>query len=134
MARVDGKSLGTVDFKIDHTPHLGMVSRPSPAVLLFKELRDFLKEFDPSHKFNKWIADMKSVLKENMFAGDYIAKKIPKHYIRRYGVNSLYRYDHPEGFRSCYTLLEYGRLGVCLVILDLRTHPEYDKIFRYRTT
>lgn len=62
------------------------------------------------------------------------AKKIPKHYIRRYGVNSLYRYDHPEGFRSCYTLLEYGRLGVCLVILDLRTHPEYDKIFRYRTT
>lgn len=124
-----------VGLKVAHVSCLHMVSRPSPAVHLSEELEDFLKEINPNHKFNKWIADMKSVLKENMFAGNCIRKKqIPKHYIRRYGVNNLYRYDHPEGFRSCYTLVEYGGLGVCPLILDLKTHDEYNRIFGYRTT
>ncbi len=93
-------------------------------------------KYDPDHKFNKWIGDMKSVLKGNMFAGNHIKKKLtPQHYIRRYGVsNNLYRYEHPEGFRSCYALLDYDGLGVCPLILDLKTHSEYDKIFGYRTT
>ena len=82
-----------------------MPRKPSPAVYLDKELEDMLKKLDSNHKFNKWIADMKSVLKENMLAGDRIRKKqIPRHYVGRYGVNNLYRYDHPEGYRSCYTL------------------------------
>jgi hypothetical protein len=112
-----------------------MVIRPSLAVHLSRELEDFLKKFGPSHKFNKWIEDMKIVLKGNMLAGNRIQKQlIPAHYIRRYGVNNLYRYDHPEGFRSCYVLLKYNGLGVCPLVLDLMTHPEYDKRFGYKTT
>ena len=104
-------------------------------MFLSKELEDFLKELDSNHRFNRWVADMKSVLKENMFAGECIGKKrIPKHYARRYGVNNLYRYDHPEGFRSCYTLVMCEGLGVCPLIIDLKTHTDYDKIFGYKTT
>ena len=112
-----------------------MPRKPSPAVYLDKELEDILKKLDSNHKFNKWIADMKSVLKENMLAGDRIRKKqIPRHYVGRYGVNNLYRYDHPEGYRSCYTLTEHNQMGVCPLILDLKTHDEYSKIFGYRTS
>jgi hypothetical protein len=111
-----------------------MVSKSSPAVYLSKDLRDFLRRYDPNHKFNKWIADMKSVLWENMFAGDCIPKRqIPVRYKRRYGINNLYRYPHPEGHRSCYTLLKFERVGVCPLILDLLTHAEYNKLFGYTT-
>jgi len=109
-----------------------MVRKPSPAVFLSEELEDFLKGLEPDHKFHRWIDDMKGVLKENMLAGDCIGKKqIPGHYVRRYRVNNLYRYDHPEGYRSCYTLTEHNQMGVCPTVLDLKTHDEYDKIFGY---
>jgi hypothetical protein len=111
-----------------------MVRKPSPAVFLSGELEDFLKEIDPTHKFHKWVKDMKSVLKENMLAGECIKKKqIPRHYVTGYGVNNLYRYDHPEGYRSCYTLTERDDMGVCPTILDLKTHDEYGEVFGYRT-
>lgn len=102
-------------------------------MFLSEELQDYLKGLGPSHKFNKWIEGMKSVLKENMIAGECIRKKqIPGQYVKRYGVNNLYRYEHPEGYRSCYTLTEHGDLGVCPMILDVKTHDEYNKIFGYR--
>jgi hypothetical protein len=73
---------------------------------------------------------MEKVLGENMYAGELIRKsQIPKQYIDRYGVNNLYRYSHPEGFRSCYTVV-----NCCPVILDIMSHAEYDKVFGYRTS
>jgi hypothetical protein len=73
---------------------------------------------------------MKEVLKENMYAGELIRKsQIPKQYIDKYHVNNLYRYSHPEGFRSCYRIL-----NGCPYILDVMSHAEYDKVFGYRTT
>ena len=111
-----------------------MVIKPSPAVYLSEDLQNLLKDLDPSHKFNKWVADMKLTLKGNMLAGDSIPKQqIPAYYVQHYGVNNLYRYDHPEGFRSCYALLKYDELGVCPQVLDLLTHAQYDKRFKYKT-
>jgi hypothetical protein len=107
-----------------------MVSKPSPAVHRSAELVNFLKGFSSTHKFHKWINDMESVLKGNMFAGDCIRKKqIPSHYRKRFGVNNLYHYDHPEGFRSCYALVKFQGLGVCPLILDLKDHDEHARIF-----
>ncbi len=73
---------------------------------------------------------MKAVLRENVYAGEQIRKsQIPRKYMDHYGVNNLYRYSHPEGFRSCYTVI-HG----CAYILDIMSHAEYDKVFGYRTT
>ena len=78
---------------------------------------------------------MESILKENMFAGEQIRKKIiPAHYVERYGVNNLFCYAHPEGFRSCYTIIKIDDVGICPVVLDLLSHSEYDRIFGYKTT
>jgi len=73
---------------------------------------------------------MADALKENKFAGDLIKKsQIPNIYLVKFKVTNLYRYSHPEGYRSCYTIVRW-----CPVILDLMSHPEYDKVFKYKTT
>lgn len=107
-----------------------MRREPSPKVFLFKELHSLLENLKPDHKSVKWIQNMADALKENKFAGELIRKsQIPKVYIERFKVNNLYRYSHPEGYRSCYTIL-----NECPHILDLMSHAEYDKVFKYKTT
>jgi hypothetical protein len=102
----------------------------SPAVFLSERLDSFLKGLKPNHKFVKWINSMADALKENKFAGELIRKsQIPRFYVEKYRVNNLYRYSHPEGFRSCYTIVEE-----CPRILDLMSHSVYDRVFKYETT
>jgi len=107
-----------------------MVRKPSPKVFISEDLAKLLKKVGPQNKISKWVGDMKEVLRENMYAGELIRKsQVPKRYIDCYAVNNLYRYSHPEGFRSCYTIV-----NGCPYILDVMSHQEYDKIFGYRTT
>jgi len=110
-----------------------MVRFPSPAVFRSVELDQFLRSPELDTKLRRWIENMEAVLKENKYAGDLIRKnQIPSHYIQRYGVNNLYRYQHPEGYRSCYTITQVEGYGVCPTILDILSHDEYDRIFGYR--
>ena len=107
-----------------------MVRKPAPEVFVSDELAKHIEELGTKHKITKWINNMKEVLKENMYAGELIRKsQIPRQYHNRYNVNNLYRYSHPEGFRSCYTIL-----NGCPYILDIMSHPEYDLVFGYKTT
>lgn len=102
---------------------------PSPEVFLSIELDNYMKQ-NPQSKLAKYIRDMAAVLKQNKLAGEQIGKsRIPKHYFRKYGVSNLYRYDHSEGYRSCYTIV-----NKCPRILDILPHPVYDRIFGYKTT
>ena len=101
----------------------------SPAVFLSMKLDIFLKSLGPDDKRAKWVGRMAVVLKENKFAGEPLKKsQIPRSYIEQYQVNNLFRYGHPEGYRSCYTIVNF-----CPHILDIMSHKEYDKIFGYKT-
>ena len=109
-----------------------MVRRPSQAVFRSENLHKFLKT-QPNSKLGKWIEEMEIVLKENMYAGEQVRKsQIPSYYVQNYGVNNLYRYAHPEGYRSCYTIFNEKGLGVCPHILDIMSHEEYNRIFGYK--
>ena len=82
----------------------------------------------------KWVDDMQEVLAENMFAGDNVPKdRIPRNYKYRFWDNELFLYDHPQGYRSTYTLRNVGE-GVSVFIFDIMSHKEYDKRFGYRTS
>lgn len=113
-----------------------MSSNPAPCdgVGLSPELDAELKTLAPDHKFHKWITEgMADALMFNRQAGEKIQEdRIPPHYISVYGVNNLYRYGHPEGFRSCYTLLDMEDGKICGWILDIMTHKEYERRFDYR--
>ncbi|RLC72148.1 MAG: hypothetical protein DRI26_03595 [Chloroflexi bacterium] len=111
------------------------VRRPAPAVFRSKELDEFIRGLDPGDRRRIWVEDMERVLKENMYAGDLIPRRqIPSYYVEHYGVTNLYRYRHPEGYRSCYTLFNREGLGVCPTILDLMTHRAYERRFGYRSS
>lgn len=110
-----------------------MVKKPSKAVYVSKELSELLAGLGNDHKNIKWINNMKVRLIENMLAGIKIKKRqIPKYYVDLYGVNNLFLFKHPEGHRSCYTLHLFEGLGTCPVILDLMSHPEYERLFGYK--
>lgn len=103
---------------------------PSSSVFISEELDALLKEAGPQRKFSKWIGSMSDTLKENMYAGQLIQKRlIPDYYVGKYGVNHLFRYSHPEGYRSC-NIIENKSTR----LLDLMSHEEYDKRFGYKTT
>lgn len=103
---------------------------PAKEVWVVGELAEVLRNLPKEHKYRKWLEDMKKVLMEHMFSGELIRKgTIPKHYTDKYGVLNLYRYDHPEGHRSCYTVV-----NGCPRIFDIMTHAEYDLRFGYNTT
>ncbi len=107
-----------------------MVRKPAPKIFIAEDLVKLLEKSGPKDRTSKMINGMKEVLGENMYAGELIRRsQIPKQYIDRYCVNNLYRYSHPEGFRSCYTIVKG-----CPVILDIMTHAEYDKVFGYHTS
>ena len=110
-----------------------MVRKPSPRVYRSGDLNELIEGLAPDGRIRKWIEDMEVVLRENMFAGDSIRKRqIPSYYVERYGVNNLYRYEHPEGFRSCYTLLNFEGVGVCPLVIDVMDHADYERVFGYR--
>ena len=103
---------------------------PAPEVYVTEELHLLLKGLPSSHKFRRWILDMKKVLLEHKYSGERIKKSlIPQYYIKNFGVYNLYRYDHPEGYRSCYTIVDN-----CPRILDIMSHAQYDLRFGYKTT
>ena len=107
-----------------------MVRKPAAKIFISKELAERLEKLTPQHKIVRWIADMKEALRENMYAGELIRKsQVPKQIIDKHGVNNLYRYGLPEGFRACYTILNN-----CVYIIDVMSHAEYDKVFGYKTT
>ena len=88
----------------------------------------------PDDVRRKWVDDMQQVLAENMFAGESIPKdRIPRYYRDRFGVNVLFRYGHPQHYRSTYTVRGVGE-GVSVFVFDIMSHKEYDKRFGYRTS
>lgn len=109
-----------------------MARQPSDEVRLHESLDMMINGLSPKDSRIKWVREMEKVLAENRYAGEHVQKdRIPKKYIRKYGINNLYRYDHPKGFRSTYTVITPTKNVYYVIILDLLSHKEYDNLFGY---
>jgi restriction endonuclease S subunit len=83
-----------------------MARQPSDEVRLNESLDLIINELPATDDKVKWIRDMEKVVAENRYVGEQVQKdRIPRKYIRKYGINNLYRYHHPKGFRSTYTVI-----------------------------
>jgi hypothetical protein len=72
-----------------------------------------------------------NVLKLNMFAGARVErKKFPKHYVQRYGVNNLYKFNLDSRTRLIYTLVA-EETGVAVIVLEILDHKKYEERFGY---
>ncbi len=70
-------------------------------------------------------------IEKNAFSGIQIPKKlIPKVYAQNYGVNNIWKYDLPKGWRLIYSIVREEVIVVSLV-LEWFDHKEYERRFNY---
>ncbi len=79
-----------------------------------------------------WIAR----LKEDAFAGDQIPKgRIPAQLGSRSGLlptlGNAWRFELPLAFRGVYTVQSSPGTGTVVLILEILSHKEYDRLFGY---
>lgn len=55
---------------------------------------------------------------------------IPKIYVKRYGVNNLWKYNLPNAWRLIY-FLSGTKIEVIAVVLEWMKHDEYERRFKY---
>ena len=97
-----------------------------------KESLNELKDSKTENKeLYKWINRALDDLEENAFCGIRIPKKlIPKIYIGKYGIDNLWKYDLPKGWRLIYSVAN-GEVCVISIILEWMDHKNYERKFRY---
>ena len=72
------------------------------------------------------------LLKANPEYGIHIPRdRIPKEYIIEYGVNNLWKADLSGAWRMIYTI-RGSKVEIISLILDILSHRDYEKKFRYR--
>jgi Txe/YoeB family toxin of Txe-Axe toxin-antitoxin module len=80
---------------------------------------------------HKFISRAIDDLKENPFCGIPIPKRlIPKIYIRKYGINNLWKYNLPGAWRLLYSIAG-NRVKIVAIILEWLSHKEYERRFKY---
>ena len=71
-------------------------------------------------------------LKKDPTSGTKIQKRIwPKTYVKKQGINNLWKYDLPNGWRIIYTI-KTDEVMILNVILEWFTHKEYERRFKYQ--
>jgi len=84
-------------------------------------------------KLQWWI----SRLKQDAFAGDQIPKdRIPMQLATRSGLPSAltnaWRFELPLAYRGVYTVQSAPGVGTMVLILEILSHREYNRLFGYR--
>lgn len=108
-----------------------MARRPASSVV---GSHDFAAErivFKSNVRVMKEVERALDLLKENALSGEKIREEQwPRRYVEKYGIRNLYRYGLGGGYRITYILLSEEKRTV-VVILDLLSHPDYDRLFGY---
>jgi hypothetical protein len=76
-------------------------------------------------------------LKEDVFAGDQIPKdRIPAGLASRNGLpappSNAWRFELPGAFRAVYTVQPSSARHPVVLVLEVLSHKEYDRLFGYR--
>jgi len=106
--------------------------KPSKVVFISDELEDNYNSLSEDDFVKKSIVKAVKDLKSNAFAGIHVPKRlIPKEYIKKYGINNLWKYDMPKGWRLLYTVTSENEVELISAILEWFGHKEYERRFKY---
>ena len=79
----------------------------------------------------KWLNHAFDRLSEEAFSGIQIPKRqIPKRYIEKYGIDNLWKFNLPEGWRLIYSVAR-DKILIISIILEWLSHKIYEKRFKY---
>ena len=97
-----------------------------------KEQFEYLKhgKFEDQQLY-KFIDRAINDLKQDPTCGVKIPKKLwPKEYIKKYGINNLWKYDLPKGWRLLYTV-QGNNVNIVSIIIEWMDHKNYERRFNY---
>ena len=117
-----------------YEPLQDMHAEPSPHVYALPNapFSDFYVNLSRDSELKAIADEALDALKEDKFAGTAIPKeRIPKTYLREYGVTNLYKMNLRKNYRLTYTLIG-SKEGVCPHVIEVMTHREYLKRFGYK--
>ena len=79
----------------------------------------------------KWLTRAFDDISKNPYCGIFISKRrIPKYYIQKYGIENLWKYDLPKGWRLLYSI-SGEEVWIIALILEWLTHPQYERRFGF---
>jgi len=71
-------------------------------------------------------------LKQNRMVGEKIQRPHwPPYYVKRYGINNLWKYNMSKAARLIYTILSENGRWIVIVLEMFLMHKEYEKRFGY---
>lgn len=83
-------------------------------------------------QLHEWITRALNDLLENPLAGVRIpSRNWPKSYVARFGVNVLFKFDLPKGWRLIY-FLKGDKVEVVSIVLEWFDHSDYEERFGYK--
>lgn len=94
----------------------------------FESLKDSRAE---NKKLHSWLNRAFADISKNAFCGIQVPKKlIPKKYLKKYGIDNLWKYNLPNAWRLLYSVAR-DEIIVIAIVLEWLPHKEYDKRFGY---
>lgn len=106
--------------------------KPSAVVFISDELENNFNELRADDPIKKGIVRAIKDLKVNAFSGIQVPKRLfPKGYIVKYGINNLWKYDLPNGWRLFYTVTAENEVELISAILDWFDHKDYERKMKY---
>lgn len=72
------------------------------------------------------------LLKKDPEYGIHLSKnKIPKKYIKQFGINNVWKINLPDAWRMVYTI-QGNKIEIISLVIDIFDHKHYEKMFNYK--
>ena len=106
-----------------------MIMKPEKVVFIDESLERSFNELNEADPVKKALIRAINTLQEDAFSGRNVKKTlIPKSLIQKYGVNNLWIYNLPDGWRMLYVLTPSEEVQIIAVILDWMDHKDYERL------
>lgn len=106
--------------------------KPKKVVFVDESLEKSFNELNEADSVKKALIRAINTLQEDAFSGRNVKKNlIPKTFIQKYGINNLWIYNLPDGWRMLYTLTPSEEVEIIAVILEWISHKDYERLFRF---
>ena len=108
------------------------ILKPSKVIFASKNIDEEFCKLDESNEIKKYIKRAIADIQTNAYCGIQFPKRlIPKIYVQKYGINNLWKYNLPDGWRLIYSITTPNKVEILAVILEWFSHPEYERRFNY---
>lgn len=106
--------------------------KPDKVVFIDQELEESFNQMADKDPIKKGIIRAIGFIQEDFSCGRNVKKElIPRRIVDRYGLNNLWIYDLPNGWRLLYSVTSGGEIEIIAAVLDWMDHKDYEKLFGF---